>query len=135
MFAGERLVWAGGGTQVRYRLPWAALQGHRPEQQQQQRSIELRLGASEFLDRVAALIPPLRKHRHRYFGVLAPNSPWRAQVVAQAGRKPGAEGGEQGTPAKDSAHRFWRHAGRTPGALTAAGDDDWAAARCSGSGV
>ena len=85
MFAGERLVWAGGGTQVRYRLPWAASQGHRPEQQQQ-RSIELRLSASEFLDRVAELIPPPRKHRHRYFGVLAPNSPWRAQVVAQAGR-------------------------------------------------
>ena len=89
MFAGERLVWAGGAAQVRYWLPWAALQGHRPEQQQQ-RSIELRLSASEFLDRVAALIPPPRKHRHRYFGVLAPNSPWRAQVVAQAGRKPGA---------------------------------------------
>jgi len=63
MFAGER-------------LPWAALYGHRPEQQQQ-RSIELRLSASEFLDRVAALIPPPRKHLHRYFGVLAPHSPWR----------------------------------------------------------
>ena len=75
--------------QVRYRLPWAALQGHRLEQQQQ-RSIELRLSASEFLDRVAALIPPPRKHRHRYFGVLAPNSPWRALLVAQAGRKLGA---------------------------------------------
>ena len=76
MFAGERLVWARGGAQVRYRLLWAALQGHRPEQQQQQqRSIELWLRASEFLDRVAALIPPPRKHRHRYFGVLAPNSP------------------------------------------------------------
>ena len=90
MFAGERLVWAGGGAQVRYRLPWAALQGHRPEQQQQ-RSIELRLSASEFLDRVAALIPPTRKHRHRYFGVLAPNSPWRAQV---APGWPEAGGGE-----------------------------------------
>ena len=91
MFAGERLVWAGGGTQVRYRLPWAALQGHRPEQQQQQqRTIELRLSASEFLDRVAALIPPPRKHRHRYFGVLASNSPWRALVAANAGRKPGS---------------------------------------------
>ena len=90
MFAGERLVWAGGGAQVRYRLQWAALQGHRPEQQQQQRSIELRLSASEFLDRVAALIPPPRKHRHRYFGVLAPNSPWRALVAANAGRKLGA---------------------------------------------
>ena len=69
MFAGERLVWAGGGAQVLYRLPWAALQGHRPEQQQQQqqqRSIELWLSATEFPDRVAALIPPPRKHRYRY---------------------------------------------------------------------
>ena len=48
------------------------------------------LSASEFLDRVAALIPPPRKHRHCYFGVLAPNSPLRAQVAANAGRKPGA---------------------------------------------
>ena len=58
--------------------------GHR---RGQQRSIELRLSASEFLDRIAALIPPPRKHRQRYFGVLAPNSPWRALVTAQAGRK------------------------------------------------
>ena len=35
-------------------------------------------------------MPPPRKHLHRYFGVLVPNSPWRAQVTAQAGRKPGA---------------------------------------------
>ena len=49
--------------------------------------VELRLSASEFLDRIAALIPPPRKHRHRYSGVLAPNSPWRAQVTAQAGRR------------------------------------------------
>ncbi len=31
MFAGERLVWAGGGTQVRYRLQWPALEGHIPQ--------------------------------------------------------------------------------------------------------
>ena len=53
----------------------------------QQRPIELRLSASEFLDRIALLVPPPRKHRHHYFGVLAPNSPWRALVKAQAGRK------------------------------------------------
>ena len=75
MFAGERLVWAGGGAQVRLRLPWVALQGHRLGQQ---RCIELRLSAGEFPDRIAALIPPPRKHRQRYFGVLAPNSPCRA---------------------------------------------------------
>ena len=84
MFAAERLVWAGEGVQVRYRLPWSALQEHRVGQQ---RPIELRLSASEFLDRVALLIPPPRKHRHHYFGVLAPNSPWRELVTAQAGRK------------------------------------------------
>ena len=30
---------------------------------------------------------------------------------------PEAGGGEQGTPAKYSAHRFLRHAGRTPGTI------------------
>ena len=30
----------------------------------------------------AALVPPPRTHRHRYFGVLAPNSPLRAAVTA-----------------------------------------------------
>ena len=29
----------------------------------------------ELLDRLAALVPPPRVHRHRYFGVLAPCSP------------------------------------------------------------
>ena len=29
----------------------------------------------EFLDRLAALIPPPRRHRHRYHGVFAPNHP------------------------------------------------------------
>jgi len=36
----------------------------------------------QLLDRLAALIPPLRRHRHRYIGVLAPNSPLRAAVTA-----------------------------------------------------
>ncbi len=45
------------------------------------------LSASEFLDRVVALISPPRKHPHRYFGALALNSPCRAMVMAQAGRK------------------------------------------------
>ena len=38
----------------------------------------------QLLDRLAALIPPPRKHRHRYFGVLAPNSPLREAVAALA---------------------------------------------------
>ena len=43
-----------------------------------------------FLSLGAALIPPPAKHRHRYFGVLAPYSPLRVLVAAKAGRKPGA---------------------------------------------
>ena len=38
----------------------------------------------ELLDRLAALVPPPRVHRHRYFGVLAPNSPLRTAVIALA---------------------------------------------------
>lgn len=38
----------------------------------------------QLLDRLAALVPPPRVHRHRYFGVLAPNAPLRAAVTALA---------------------------------------------------
>ena len=50
---------------------------------------QLRLTPLELIERLAALIPPPRLHRHRYHGVLAPNSPQRAQVTALArGRQP-----------------------------------------------
>ena len=45
---------------------------------------ELNLTPLELIDRIAALVPPPRTHRHRYFGVLAPNSPLRATAVALA---------------------------------------------------
>jgi hypothetical protein len=45
---------------------------------------ELHLTPLELIDRIAALVPPLRTHRHRYFGVLAPNSPLRCAVTALA---------------------------------------------------
>ena len=45
---------------------------------------ELHLTPLELIARIAALVPPPRTHRHRYFGVLAPNSPHRAAVVALA---------------------------------------------------
>ena len=35
--------------------------------------------------KLAALVLPPRIHRHRYYGVLAPNSPFRASVTAMAG--------------------------------------------------
>ena len=45
---------------------------------------ELTLTPLELIERIAALVPPPRTHRHRYFGVLAPNSPLRAAAVALA---------------------------------------------------
>ncbi len=47
-------------------------------------SVSLILTPLELLDRLAALIPPPRRHRHRYYGVLAPNAPLRAVVTALA---------------------------------------------------
>ena len=45
---------------------------------------QLSLTPLELIDRIAALVPPPRVHRHRYHGVLAPNSPLRPQVTALA---------------------------------------------------
>ncbi len=45
-------------------------------------NVSLLLTQMQLLDRLAALIPPPRRHRHRYIGVLAPNSPLRAAVTA-----------------------------------------------------
>ena len=44
----------------------------------------LTLTPLELIDRIAKLVPPPRTHRHRYFGVLAPNSPLRHAVTALA---------------------------------------------------
>jgi Putative transposase len=38
----------------------------------------------ELIDKIAALVPPPRTHRPRYYGVLAPNAPLRAAVTALA---------------------------------------------------
>lgn len=47
-------------------------------------SVSQMLTPLELLDRLAALIPPPRRHRHRYVGVLAPNAPLRAAVTSLA---------------------------------------------------
>jgi len=44
----------------------------------------IELSPFEFLDRLADLIPPPRKHRHRYHGVFAPNHRLRKAVTALA---------------------------------------------------
>jgi len=46
--------------------------------------MQITLTPLELIDRIAALVPPPRIHRHRYFGVLAPNSPLRPAVTALA---------------------------------------------------
>jgi len=75
IFASERLDWQKTGEQLCYRLTKPGPEGRS----------EVFLSPAEFLDRIAALVPPPRRHRHRYFGVLAPNSPWRETVTARAG--------------------------------------------------
>jgi hypothetical protein len=71
-FALERLSWAEDSPEtLRYQLPKPLPDG---------RTV-LYLSPLELIDRLAARIPPPRIHRHRYHGVLAPNSPWRAQII------------------------------------------------------
>jgi hypothetical protein len=58
--------------------------GHAEPLQSDKYAGELVLTPLELIDRIAQLVPPPRTHRHRYYGVLAPNSPLRAAVTAMA---------------------------------------------------
>ncbi len=74
-FALERLHLVGGRSgQVLYVLPAPDLSGR----------TALRLSAFEFLDRLAAILPPPRIHRHRYHGAFAPNASLRSLVTDRA---------------------------------------------------
>jgi len=55
--------------------------------------------------KAAATVPPPRLHRHRYFGVLAPNSPLRAAVTALAPGATTAPPAPIAEPAAEPAHR------------------------------
>jgi hypothetical protein len=72
-------------------------------------SSSLLLTPVELIDRLAALVPPPRIHRHRYFGVLAPNSPLRTAVTALAPAvaptPPPAPPAANPVPAAEPAHR------------------------------
>ncbi len=48
----------------------------------------IQLSPLELLQRIADFIPPPRVHQIRYWGVFAPNAPWRPQVTALAGQQP-----------------------------------------------
>jgi len=74
-FALDRLHLVGGcSDQILYLLPGPDPAGR----------TALRLSALEFLDRLAAILPPPRIHRHRYHGVFAPNAPLRPLVTQRA---------------------------------------------------
>ena len=45
---------------------------------------DLALTPLELIERIAALVPPLRTHRHRYYWVPTSNSPLRSTVTAMA---------------------------------------------------
>jgi hypothetical protein len=88
---------------------------------------ELHLTPLELIDSIAALVPPPRTHRNRYFGVLVPNSPLRAEVTAmacssmprataqtQSSAQPATTGesadetmGPEPVPPKRAAHYMW----------------------------
>ena len=53
----------------------------------QQTQPPLNLTATELLDKLAQLIPPPRRHRHHYHGVLAPNSKYRSRVTEYANQE------------------------------------------------
>jgi len=76
-FASERLKNSPDGEHLEYWFKKPSPTGE----------LKLRLTPLELLDKLAQLIPPPRKHRHHYHGVLAPNSPSRKQVTAHAGKR------------------------------------------------
>ena len=72
----------------RLRQRGANLVYHCPKPQTGGKQTDLVLTPLELIDRIAALVPPPRTHRHRYFGVLAPNSSLRSAVTAMVQAAP-----------------------------------------------
>jgi hypothetical protein len=66
---------------------------------------DLVLTPLELIDKIAALVPPPRAHRHRYYGVLAPNAPLRAAVTALAAEPVIAEPKPSAAEADEPRHR------------------------------
>jgi hypothetical protein len=80
----------------------------------------------ELIQRLSALFPPPRAHRHRYAGVLAPNSRLRSQVVSSAKRSSRRPWPRPGKCSSDSSPRL-AAAGRLfrIDTETAVHDPDW----------
>jgi len=118
-FALDRLAVIGAGDEsperIRYTLPrhkrgqWIG-SGRQKKATSPNAQGVITLSPHEFLSRLAALVPPPRKHRHRNTKVFAPNHPLRSLVTAMAignvallPRPPG-EGRGKGSSAAPSAH-------------------------------
>ena len=71
-FASENLRW--NGPWLNYRLPKPCHTG----------KTFITLDPIEFIDKIAMLIPPARRHRHHYHGAFAPNSPLRPAITKTA---------------------------------------------------
>ena len=83
---------SGRATKVRYVLPrhkaanWVGPGRSRTSTRPGANGV-VELSPFEFLDRLADLVPPPRKHRHRYHGVFAPNHKLRRAVTAHDKRE------------------------------------------------
>jgi hypothetical protein len=75
-FASENLRW--NGPWLTYRLP-------KPTHTSK---TFIQLDPLEFIDKIAAFVPPPRRHRHHYHGVFAPNAPLRPIIATTAIRTP-----------------------------------------------
>ena len=75
IFSGERLDCI--GDKLRYILPKPTADGQ----------MVLLLKPFELLDKLSSLIPPPRRHRHHYHGVLAPKSPLRSKIASLANKE------------------------------------------------
>ena len=82
-FASERLRKAGSALIYRCAKQHSE-PGSKPDNKRGAKADEITLTPLELIDRIATLVPPPRSHRHRYFGVLSPNSPLRPAVTALA---------------------------------------------------
>ncbi|MEA3278159.1 MAG: transposase [Pseudomonadota bacterium] len=79
---------------------------------------QLVLSPLELIGRIAALVPPPRQHRHRYYGVLAPNAPLRAAVTALAPEAAAAQPSPPvQTSGEESAETLYRSPARYPWAM------------------
>ena len=61
----------------------------------------------EFVEKLAALVPPPRVHQIRYQGVFAPNHSWREAVVPARAIKSPVASGELKTPISQGRRMSW----------------------------